>query len=70
MVIFIILFAIYTWIDGDSSGVETIAKIVGGMILFTAVGNAIIFMTDNPIFLTLIAAIAVLVVLIYILAKG
>lgn len=69
VVIFIILFALFACLNGDSSGVEAIAKIIGGVVLFIVVGSIIVFMIDNPAIIIGIIVLAVLAAIVYSLTK-
>lgn len=65
IIIFIILFALFAFLNGDSSGIEAIAKIVGFLLLFIIVGSIAVFMMDNPIVLIGVVAFIIIVVLIH-----
>lgn len=69
VIIFIILFALFACLNGDSSGVEAIAKVIGGVVLFIVVGSIIVFMMDNPAIIIGIIVLAVLAAIVYSLTK-
>lgn len=69
VIIFIILFALFACLNGDSSGVEAIAKVIGGVALFIVAGSIIVFMMDYPAIIIGIIVIAIVVAIIYNLTK-
>lgn len=58
-IILVVILAFIAFLNSDSSGVEAIGKILGGIILFIVVGYICIFIMGNP--LIIIGAIAVIV---------
>lgn len=69
VIIFIILFTLFACLNGDSSGVEATAKVIGGVVLFIVVESIIVFMMDNPAMIIGIIVLAVLVAIVYSLTK-
>lgn len=69
VIIFIILFALFACLNGDPSGIEAIAKVIGGVVLFIVVGSIIVFMMDNPAIIIGIIVLAILAAIIYSLTK-
>lgn len=68
-IILILILAFVALSNGDPSGVEAIAKIIGGIVLFIVVGSIAVFIMDNPEFIIILIIIVSLIVAVYNLIK-
>lgn len=69
IIIFIIILAFIAFLNGDSSGIQAIAKIVGGFILFIVVAYLLTLIIDYPLITMGIIVCIVFLVFIYYKAK-